>query len=225
MWYCKYQDHTNLSVGSTRSRNLAAMRSGSRRSNMWMTFNQKESYQRIWRLTPEKVWQSFSSISPFACKQKKSPWNTMGIELNLTLSGRCIKQYQVRRRVAPCCNSRFQWGRCWCTVSFVWRVHARVFNNWERFITCSPSRVGFWNFVWDYPSGGDLRHLSVRLHGLEKERAAIIVCGSLSSLIDLAQAFAWFCCVPRPNTLEGMRPLTFKFDITTKRNQLHASLS
>lgn len=74
------------------------------------------------------------------------------------------------------------------------------------------------------PNEGGLRHLSVRIRGLDKGRADIIAFGSLSSLIYLAQAFAWFCCVLRPDPSGRMSLSTFKFDLTTKRNLSHADL-
>lgn len=70
------------------------------------------------------------------------------------------------------------------------------------------------------PNEGGLGHLYGRVHGQNKESGSITAFGSLGSLVDLAQVFAWFCCALRPFPSEGIRLSTFNFDIAVGRNQL-----
>lgn len=83
--------------------------------------------------------------------------------------------------------------------------------------------------VWDSgnlyevsPSEGNLRHLSVMVYGSEKERATVVASGSLSSIIDISQACAFFCCAARMTSSEGINLSTFTFDLTAKSNQSHS---
>ena len=80
--------------------------------------------------------------------------------------------------------------------------------------------------VWDSgnlyevsPGEGNLHHLLVMVYGPEKERATVVASGSSSSIIDTAQACAFFCCAVRMTSLEGISLSTFTFDLTkaTKR--------
>lgn len=83
--------------------------------------------------------------------------------------------------------------------------------------------------VWDSgnlyevsPGKGNLHHLSVMVYGPKKERTTVVASGSSSSIIDIAQACAFFCYAVRMTSLEGISLSTFTFDLTTKSNQTHS---
>lgn len=70
-----------------------------------------------------------------------------------------------------------------------------------------------------------LRHLAIKLHDPEKTGAAVIAVGSLKTLIELTQAFAWLCCTIMPASSEGIKLSTFDFDVEARGNQPQADLA
>ena len=69
------------------------------------------------------------------------------------------------------------------------------------------------------PREQDLCYLSVRLQGPEKRKITIIAFGSLHTLKDIAQAFAWLCCALRPPPSREINLSIFNFNLSSRGNQ------
>lgn len=90
-----------------------------------------------------------------------------------------------------------------------------------------PALQAAWNSGSLYETSldlGGIHHLSIGVYGRDKERAAVIASGSLSSVALLAKAFAWFCCMLRPSSPESINLSTFKFDLEARKDDLVVNL-
>jgi hypothetical protein len=65
----------------------------------------------------------------------------------------------------------------------------------------------------------NLQHLSISLHGSERQTAVITARGTPTALTEVACAFAWFCCALRSAPSGNLSLSTFQFSFHGRRNQ------
>ena len=91
--------------------------------------------------------------------------------------------------------------------------HNYLQENIEGGLSLLQAIQGAWN---DNQGFGTASDISVNISGPDSQTASISACGSGRTVINVACAFAWFCCAVRPIRQESITLSTFAFTLEKK---------